>query len=80
MRYESIVDDLEGESRRLLAHCGLQWTDGCLRFYENESAVATPSAPQVRRPIYRSALGSWRAYEQHLAPAREYLVSQGIPV
>lgn len=80
LQYESVVDDLEGEARRLLAHCGLQWTDDCLRFYENESAVATPSAPQVRRPIYRSALGHWRAYEQHLAPVREYFMAQGISV
>jgi tetratricopeptide (TPR) repeat protein len=80
LRYESVVDDLEGESRRLLAHCELQWTDGCLRFHENASAVATPSAAQVRRPIYRTSIGRWRVYEQHLAAVREYFVANGIPV
>lgn len=80
LQYESIVEDLEGQARGLLAHCGLEWNEGCLRFHENESAVATPSGPQVRRPIYRSALGRWRAYERHLAPVREYFISQGIAV
>ncbi len=79
LQYEALVEDLEGESRRLLDHCELEWTDECLRFYENESAVATPSAVQVRRPIYRTALGRWRAYERHLASVRDFFAAQGIP-
>jgi hypothetical protein len=78
LSYESLVDDLEGESHRLLAHCELQWTDRCLRFHGNESAVATPSVFQVRQPIYRTSVGRWRAYAHHLAAAGEYLVANGI--
>lgn len=78
LHYEAVVDDLEGQSRRLLAHCGLEWSDDCLRFHENTSAVATPSATQVRQPIYRSALGRWRAYERYLAPVREFFEAHGI--
>lgn len=78
LRYESLIDDLEGESRRLLAHCELQWTDRCLRFHENESAVATASVAQVRQPIYRTSVGRWRAYAHHLAAAGDYLVANGI--
>jgi tetratricopeptide (TPR) repeat protein len=80
LRYEALVDDLEGESRRLLAHCGLEWSAECLRFHENPSAVATPSTAQVRQPIYRSALGRWRAYERYLAPVREYFAANGVEV
>ncbi len=80
LRYESLVDDLEGESRRLLAHCELEWTDNCLRFHKNESAVSTPSGPQVRRPIYRTSVGRWRDYEQHLTAVREFFVTHGIPL
>lgn len=80
LQYESVVEDLEGQSRRLLAHCELEWTDECLRFYENTSAVATPSTTQVRQPIYRSALGRWRAYDRHLAPVREFFAAHGIPL
>ena len=68
VRYEDMVEDLEGQSRRLLAHCGLPWDDRCLRFHETERAIQTSSAIQVRRPLYRSALGRWRGYEQHLGP------------
>jgi tetratricopeptide (TPR) repeat protein len=80
LRYESVVEDLEGEARRLLEFCELEWTDDCLRFHENESAVATPSGPQVRRPIYRTSVGRWRDYEKHLAAVREYFIAQGIPL
>lgn len=80
LQYESVVDDLEGQSRRLLAHCELEWTDNCLRFHKNESAVATPSGPQVRRPIYRTSVGRWRNYEQHLTAVREYFVTHSIPL
>ena len=80
LQYEALVEDLEGQSRRLLAHCGLDWTDACLRFYENTSAVATPSTTQVRQPIYRSSLGRWRTYERQLAPVREFFEARGITV
>jgi hypothetical protein len=80
LQYEAVVEDLEGQSRRLLAHCGLDWADECLRFYENKSAVATPSSTQVRQPIYRGSLGRWRAYERHLAPVREFFEAHGIAV
>jgi tetratricopeptide (TPR) repeat protein len=78
LKYESVVEDLEGQSRQLLAHCGLQWKEECLRFHENKSAVATPSGPQVRQPIYRGAVGRWRAYEHHLTSVREYLLAHGV--
>lgn len=78
--YEDIVDDLDGEARRMIAFCGLPWDDRCLSFHKNASAIATPSAAQVRQPIYRSALGRWRAYGALMAPAREALAREGIGV
>lgn len=78
LRYESLVDDLPGETRHLLAHCGLEWSDACLRFHENTRAVATPSAAQVRRPIYRTSVGRWRDYERHLTAVRDYFLTHGI--
>jgi cytochrome c-type biogenesis protein CcmH/NrfG len=80
VRYENLVDDLEAATRPLLAHCGLDWSERCLRFHENDAAVATPSATQVRQPIYKGARGRWRRYEPQLAPARAYLEAQGISV
>ena len=80
LSYEALVADQEGETRRLLDHCGLAWDEACLSFHENRAAVATPSAAQVRRPINADAVGKWRAYEDALAPARAFLKAQEIAV
>jgi len=71
--YERVTADLEGEARRLLAHCGLDWDDRVLDFHKTERAVRTASAAQVREPIYRKAVERWRRYEAQLAPLIEAL-------
>lgn len=70
VQYERLIDDIEGEVRRLLAHLGLPFDNACLRFHENPRAVDTPSSEQVRIPINRKGLGRWRNYEPWLAPLR----------
>ncbi len=79
--YERMVEDTEGEVRRLLDHCGLPFDEACLRFHENERAVRTASSEQVRQPIYREGLEQWRHYEAFLGPLREALgpVLDGYP-
>ena len=76
VRYEDVVADLEGQSRRILAHCGLPWDPQCLSFHQSSRPVVTSSASQVRRPIYSSALGRRRHYEQFLAPLLSALNAQ----
>jgi tetratricopeptide (TPR) repeat protein len=71
--HERLVDDTEAEVRRLLGYLGLPFEDSCLRFYENDRAVRTPSAEQVRRPINREGMEQWRAYEPWLGPLKEAL-------
>lgn len=73
VHYEAMVADTEAEVRRLLDYCGLPFEDACLRFHENERAVRTPSAEQVRQPIYRDALEQWRHYERWLGPLQDAL-------
>jgi tetratricopeptide (TPR) repeat protein len=73
VQYEDVVDDIEGQARRMLAFCGLPWDDACLAFHRQEGTVRTASAYQVRQPIYRQSLGRWRAYEKHLGPLLEAL-------
>jgi tetratricopeptide (TPR) repeat protein len=80
VQYETLVEDQEAQTRRLLEHCGLPWDPRCLSFHDNDAAVATPSATQVRQPMYRSALGRWRHYAQYLEPAQLYCVEHGIDV
>jgi tetratricopeptide (TPR) repeat protein len=71
--YETVVEDMEGEVRRLLDYCGLPFEDACLRFFENDRAVRTASSEQVRQPIYREGLEQWRAYEPWLGPLKSAL-------
>lgn len=73
LQYERLVADTENEIRRLLEFCGLPFEEGCLRFWEADRTVQTPSAEQVRRPIYRSALEQWRNFEPWLGPLKEAL-------
>jgi tetratricopeptide (TPR) repeat protein len=73
VHYERMVEDTEGEVRRLLVYCGLDYDERCLRFYENERAVRTASSEQVRSPIYRHGVDHWRNYEPWLEPLRQAL-------
>jgi tetratricopeptide (TPR) repeat protein len=73
VQYERLVENTETEIRRMLDYCGLPFEEGCLRFWETDRAVATPSAEQVRRPIYRDALEQWRNFEPWLGPLKEAL-------
>jgi Flp pilus assembly protein TadD len=71
--YESLVADTEREVRNLLDYCGLPFDERCLRFYENERAVRTPSSEQVRQPIFRDGVDHWRHYEPWLGQLKEAL-------
>lgn len=71
--YEALVDNQEEVSRQLLDHVGLPWNEACLAFHETKRSVRTSSLKQVRQPIYRSSLESWRNYEKHLGPLRDAL-------
>ena len=73
IRYEDVVDDLEGQARALLEFCGLPWEDACLDFHRNERPVRTASAAQVRKPIYKDSVRRWKRYEDHLAPLLDAL-------
>jgi tetratricopeptide (TPR) repeat protein len=73
VHYEETVGDFEAQVRRILAHCGLPFEEGCLRFHETERAVKTASSEQVREPLYTRALGTWRRYETHLGLWQEEL-------
>ena len=71
--YERMIEDTEREVRSLLSYCGLPFEEACLRFYENERAVRTASAYQVRKPIFREGLDHWRNFEPWLDPLKAAL-------
>jgi tetratricopeptide (TPR) repeat protein len=73
VRYEDVVEDLEGSVRRMLAHGGLPFEPACLAFHETRRSVRTPSSEQVRQPIGQEGLAQWRHYAPWLAPLRDAL-------
>ncbi len=80
LSYEALVADQARQTRRLLEHCGLEWDAGTLAFHENQAAVATPSAAQVRRPMNAEAIGRWRLHAEPLEPVRQFFEANGIAV
>ena len=70
---EDVVADLEGEVRRMLAHCGLPFEQGCVDYHRTERDVRTPSSEQVRQPISGAGIDRWRYYAQWLQPLADSL-------
>ena len=70
---EDTVEDIEAQSRRLLDFLDLPFEEGVLSFYATKRVVKTPSASQVREPIYKSSIAAWKKYEKHLGPLIENL-------
>ena len=60
--------DKEGQTRRMLGFCGLDWSPACLDFQHNPSAAATASAAQVRRGMNTDSVDRWRRYGDLLDP------------
>jgi hypothetical protein len=73
VQHEDLVDDLEGNVRRLLEYCGLEFESACVEFHKTERSVRTASSEQVRQPIYREGLDQWRQYEPWLGELRAAL-------
>jgi len=71
IRYEDVVDDMEGETRRLLDFLGLEWDENMRHFDRHARerlTIRTPSYRQVRQPIYRTAVYRWLNYRRHFEP------------
>lgn len=76
VRYEDLIEDVEGHARRTLAFLGLEWDDrvlGHLEHARSRGVIRTPSFRQVTEPIYTRARGRWHRYRAHLEPFMERL-------
>jgi len=73
VHHEDMVEDLEGNVRRILDFCGLRFEPACLEFHKTERNVRTASSEQVRRPISREGVDQWRNYEPWLGPLKDGL-------
>ena len=73
VQHEDVVDDLEGNVRRLLDFCGLEFEPQCVEYHKTQRSVRTASSEQVRLPIYREGLDQWRNFEPWLEPLKHAL-------
>ena len=73
LRYEDLVTDSKTGIRRLLAACNLPFHEDCLAFHRTERSVKTPSATQVRQPMYTASIGRWKRYGSKLSPLQAIL-------
>ena len=73
IHHESVVDDLEGNVRRILDYCGLPFEPACLEFHKTQRSVRTASSEQVRQPIFRDGLDQWKRFEPWLGSLKAAL-------
>jgi tetratricopeptide (TPR) repeat protein len=71
VKYESLVSELERETRELLHNLGLEWDDAVLQFHTHAAGkdmIRTPSYEQVTQPVHSGSTMRWQNYATHLAP------------
>lgn len=72
---EKLIEDFESQVRRMLQFCGLPFEEACLRFYETQRNIRTPSSEQVRKPINSTGVDQWKHFSEHLGPLKDALGS-----
>ncbi len=78
LSYESLVADIEPQSRRLLDFVGLDWDPACLDFHQTKRVVRTASLVQVREQVHTRSVGRWKRYEHAIEPLMVLLDQRGI--
>ena len=65
---EDVINDLEGQVRRMLNFLEIPFEEGCISFHETDRSVRTASSEQVRQPINKKGQGRWKPYSKYLKP------------
>ena len=65
---EDVIEDLEGQVKRMLDFLDLPFEEDCISFYETDRSVRTASSEQVRQPINKKGMGRWKPYAKNLKP------------
>ncbi|MFL0355968.1 sulfotransferase [Erythrobacter sp. GH1-10] len=73
VQHEDVLDDLEGQTRRMLDFLEVPFEEACLEFHKTDRAVRTASSEQVREPINRKGQGAWTPFEPWLDPLKQAL-------
>ena len=66
LKYETFTNNFDDEIKKLLSFCNLEWSQKCVEFYKNKKEVKTSSLAQVRQPIYKTSIASWKNYSDKL--------------
>jgi tetratricopeptide (TPR) repeat protein len=64
--YQQLVTEPEVQTQQLLDYCELSFHEDCLNFHRTDRVVKTVSAAQVRKPMYKDSIQSWKHYESQL--------------
>jgi tetratricopeptide (TPR) repeat protein len=78
IQHEDVVQDLEGNVRRILEFCNLGFEPACVEFHKTDRRVHTASSEQVRQPINRDGVDQWRNFDPWLGPFKAALAAHGI--
>ena len=70
---EDVVDDLDGQVKRMLDYLELPFEEECISFYETSRSVRTASSEQVRKPVNKDGMGRWKPYAKNLKPLLDSL-------
>jgi hypothetical protein len=73
IRYENFTENFEDEVKKLLNFCDLNWSAKCVEFYKSKNSVSTASLAQVRQPIYKTSVASWKNYSSFLEDLKNTL-------
>ena len=53
--------------------CDLNWSAKCVEFHKSKNSVSTASLAQVRQPIYKTSVASWKNYSSFLEDLKNTL-------
>ena len=70
---EDVIEDLDGQVRRMLDYLELPFEEQCISFHETDRSVRTASSEQVRQPINKKGMDRWKPYAKYLKPLLETL-------
>jgi tetratricopeptide (TPR) repeat protein len=75
VRYEEMVEDLEGNARKVLDFLGLEWSEKVMEYdrHASEKVVRSPTADAVTEKVHSRATNRWKNYEKYLGPAFDHL-------
>ena len=76
VQYEELVAAPEQEIPRIIEFLELDWNEDCLNFQEKGGTVTSPCFWEVRQPVFKTSVGKWKRYDQHLDGLRAGLKAE----